>query len=54
MNLLPQHDLYVTVPLRPSRFWTPGKRADFVVRAASKCEYYGTGHGFAFQISAAY
>ena len=54
MNLLPYRDLYVTVPLQPSRLWTRSKREDFIVRAASKCEYYGTGHGLAFQISAAY
>jgi hypothetical protein len=54
MNLLPQHDLYVTVPLRPSRLWTRSKRENFIVRAAGKCECYGTGQGLAFQISAAY
>ena len=54
MNLLPYHDLYVTVPLQPSPLWTRSKREEFIVRAASKCEYYGTGHGLAFQISAAY
>jgi hypothetical protein len=32
MNLLPQHDLYVTVPLPPSRLCR-GKREDFIVEA---------------------